>query len=58
MVYISSSFLQLAIESLDLSQAGKVQNCLQSWANSQNDNLKMILDEESCQFELKNGVIL
>ena len=56
---MSSSFRQLAIESLDLSQAEKVKNnCLQSWANSQNDNLKIILDEESCQFELKNGVIL
>ena len=37
-VYISSTFRLSAPESRDLSQAEKKNNCLLSWANSQNDN--------------------
>ena len=37
-LYMSSSFWLFGVESRVFSHAEKEKNCLQSWANSQNDN--------------------
>ena len=37
-LYMSSSFWLLLVESCDFFQAEKEKNCLQSWANSQSNN--------------------
>ena len=57
-LYMSSSFWLLRVESRDFSKAKKEKkNCLQSWANPQDDNHfhskrlpRTILSENSCHF--------